>query len=372
MAGKLKIYKDINTGKYYIWNGSGYEEYRDNSKQQSGSQSSSQNSEGPQNDSEQQPDNNQSKSGDSESEEKSNEENASQPDSSKAGGESDKESDTSSDDTSGSGDGDGDNVEDSDEADASDGDSGRPLSSYGKDTKTINAKDITGDSPLADRVKAIQDIFNDNQSRSDVISATRKKIDQEKITKQEREMARYRQGPLIKFKDNLQNFIKKEVDTGRGKTWKKFNAKYYGTGIIKPGTSRLTPKSIPLINVYFDRSGSWDDAKTEVGMQAIGTLNRFVQQGLIKIDIYYFSRNVHRTKQAAEREGSTYGQPILDHIQATKPDNVIILTDSDISDCTTDVTVPGSVWLLFKGGQSENLIEHIHGKKQTKIYDLDA
>ena len=55
----------------------------------------------------------------------------------------------------------------------------------------------------------------------------------------------------------------------------------------------------------------------------------------------------------------------------TKPDNVIIMTDDDIMDIDESVTVPGAVWLLFKGGQSKNLIDHIHGKKQTNIYNLD-
>ena len=102
-------------------------------------------------------------------------------------------------------------------------------------------------------------------------------------------------------------------------------------------------------------------------MQAIGTLNKYVQRGEIKIEIYYFSEKVHKSKSAAEAEGSTYGQPIIDHINQTKPDNVIIMTDSDITDITTPTTVPGAVWLLFKGGISENLIDNIHGKKQTKV-----
>ena len=66
--------------------------------------------------------------------------------------------------------------------------------------------------------------------------------------------------------------------------------------------------------------------------------------------------------------GGTAGQPILNHIQLTKPQNVLIMTDSDIWDCSSTVVVPGAVWLLFKGAISKNLQEHIKGKKLTKTF----
>ena len=68
--------------------------------------------------------------------------------------------------------------------------------------------------------------------------------------------------------------------------------------------------------------------------------------------------------------GGTEGTPIMDHIERTKPDNVIIMTDDDINDIESPVTVPGAVWLLFKGGISNNLIENIHGQTETKVYEI--
>ena len=166
------------------------------------------------------------------------------------------------------------------------------------------------------------------------------------------------------------NFIKNEVATGRGKSWSRINKKYSGTGLIKAGTSRLASDKVPLINVYFDRSGSWNAQKSAKGAQAIATLNKYVTRGQIKINLYYFSNNVHSIEQQALNEGGTNGQPILDHIEATKPDNVIILTDSDIDDCRSYVTVPGGVWMLFYEGRSQNLMDHLKGRKLTKYFDI--
>lgn len=204
---------------------------------------------------------------------------------------------------------------------------------------------------VIDKEKEIKDI-------SDAEKANRKEID------------KYNNDPLVKFKLSLNQFIKKEIAVGRGPTWKRFNKKYANSDVIKPGSSRLRQNKVPLINVYFDRSGSWDDAKTRDGDRAMSFLHEYVRRGQIQVDTYYFSRYVHVDRKAAEAEGSTYGQPILDHITKTKPDNVIIMTDSDITDCVTDVTVPGAVYFLFKGGESQNLMNHLHGKRLTQKFDI--
>lgn len=211
-----------------------------------------------------------------------------------------------------------------------------------------------------------------SELKQNIMDETDEKIEQELAAKRAKDAARYKDSPMSRFTDSLNQFIKKEVATGRGPSWSRINKKYIGTGLLKAGSSRLASGHIPLINVYFDRSGSWDSNKTVKGAQAIATLNKYVNRGEIKINLYYFSNNIHSNEQDALSEGGTKGQPILNHIQATKPDNVIILTDSDISDCRTDVTVPGAVWMLFYDGRSENLINHLHGKRLTKYFDIEV
>ena len=219
-----------------------------------------------------------------------------------------------------------------------------------------------------EKAKRLKDALNRLKDR--ILDETEKKVTDERVAKQAKDAKKYTNSPLSRFTDSLNQFIKKEVATGRGPTWSKINKKYAGSGIIKAGSSRLASGKIPLINVYFDRSPSWDSSKTEKGAQAIATLNKYVVRNEIRIKLYYFSINVHSEEQEAKRENWTKGQPILDHIQATKPDNVIILTDDDIEDCRTDVSVPGAVWMLFYQGRSKNLMDHLHGKKLTKYFDI--
>lgn len=66
----------------------------------------------------------------------------------------------------------------------------------------------------------------------------------------------YKNSPLSRFKLSLNTFIKDQIIDIRGNSWSKINKKYYNTGIIKPGISRRANTLVPLINVYFDRSGS--------------------------------------------------------------------------------------------------------------------
>ena len=239
------------------------------------------------------------------------------------------------------------------------GDSNAP--SKGKDNK--DDIDIN-----LDRINQIKKAFEDAKVQAEITREAERAIDKERIEKDRKASERYKQTPLKRFMDDMNRFIRKATAHGRGDTWKRFSRKYQDSGIIRPGSSRLANKKVPVINVYFDRSGSWDDAKIAVGMQAIGTLNNYVRKGEIKINLYYFANRVGSDPDTVG--GGTEGTPIMEHIINTKPDNVIIMTDSDIDDIESPVTVPGAVWLLFKGGISNNLIENIHGQTETKVYEI--
>ena len=225
---------------------------------------------------------------------------------------------------------------------------------------------------MAEFYDELNKIKEDAKSKNSVDALDQENIDAKQIEKkknQQKELDRYRNSPIVRFRESLNKFIKNEVQFNRESTWRKYNKKYGEIGVLRPGkTNVMSP--VPLINVYVDRSGSWDASKTEEGIKAIATLNKYVRQGLVKLKLYYFSNNVHQEEQDAINEGGTDGQPILNHIAKTKPTNVIIMTDSDISDCRTNTTVPGGVWLLFYGGRSQNLIDHLQGKMMTRIFDM--
>lgn len=55
------------------------------------------------------------------------------------------------------------------------------------------------------------------------------------------------------------------------------------------------------------------------------------RQKLIKVKLLYFADDVHENAQDARNEGGTSGFPkVMKHIAATNPQNVMILSDSDI------------------------------------------
>ena len=183
--------------------------------------------------------------------------------------------------------------------------------------------------------------------RQAIEDETQNALDQDKAARKARDAARYRDTPIVRFTDSLNNFIKRAVATGRNTTWSRFNKKYDGSGILRPGISRRSANKVPDINVYFDVSGSFTSypEKIKQAEQAIGTLNKYVNRGEIKINLFYVTDKVYSSRADAEKVGmGADGRAIIQHINATKPDNTIIITDSD-SDVTGNIsaTVPGGV-----------------------------
>ena len=222
-------------------------------------------------------------------------------------------------------------------------------------------------SELAKRVEQIRKLLDDPDIQRQGKGESQRAVQKDRLIKQAKLADRYKSNPLVKFTLDLNNFIKQQTANYRGSTWTRFNKTSVRTGLIKPGITSYAQTDIPEINVYWDVSGSFSDPrKTEGARRAIATLQKYVREKKIKIKTWYFADRVSSTEQNAG--GGTNGQPILDHIQATKPANVIIITDSDISDCKTPTTVPGAVWLLFYGSESPNLRAYLRGKQETKSY----
>ena len=222
-------------------------------------------------------------------------------------------------------------------------------------------------SELAKRVEQIRKLLNDPDIQRQGKDESQRAVQKDRLIKQAKLADRYKSNPLVKFTLDLNNFIKQQTASYRGSTWTRFNKTAVRTGLIKRGITSYAQTDIPEINVYWDVSGSFSNpAKTEGARRAIATLQKYVREKKIKIKTWYFANRVSSTEQNAG--GGTEGQPILDHIQATKPANVIVITDSDISDCRTPTTVPGAVWLLFYDSESQNLREYLRGKQETKSY----
>lgn len=260
-----------------------------------------------------------------------------------------------------------------DKIDQSSGQKGADESNGGSDEDGAFSDYTLSEQDLEDIKKAIieiKDLLNDVTTGEKVKRDSAKAIKKERDDKKSREEDRFRNNPLNRFVTSLNGFIEKEIEYVRDRTWKKLNPTYAPTGIMRQGIATSIQRKVPLVQVYYDRSGSWNnETKQNIGKRGIDSLNKYVREGLLKVEKYYFDTKVSTSPE--NMDGGTDGTPILENIKATRPDNVIVITDSDIKDCRETVTVPGAVWFLFVNGVSDNLKDHLKGKKLNKSFEIN-
>lgn len=225
------------------------------------------------------------------------------------------------------------------------------------------------------RLDRIKDMLTDTEMGKEVEAETTAKVNKElkKIKAKDSEARKYTSS-IQRFSASLEKFVKDQIRKIKVGTWRVSNPRYEGSGILRRGKRKEESKNIPLINVYFDQSGSWGESDIKLGEEAIGVLNNYVDRGEIKIKVYFFANSIHDNAAAARSEGGTgAGALLIEHIQATKPTNVIVMTDDDFDswgeiNSAPKIMVPGAVWFLFRGAESKLLEEHLSGKAQTRKY----
>lgn len=228
--------------------------------------------------------------------------------------------------------------------------------------------DVETDDERQERVNRIKDMFNDEKTAQDVTDEAEKAIQKERQVKADRAAKKYNADPLTQFRLSLEGFIRKQISVEKEKTWKRMNKTYAHSNIIKKGRAKLENGHIPKINVYFDQSGSWGLNDVKLGEQAIASLNKYEQKREITIDVYYFNTRIHSTPPGG---GGTDVGAVINHIIETKPDNVIVMTDSDGGRFGPVAVVPGAVWFLWKNGDiCYPLIDHLKGAQLTKSFEL--
>lgn len=241
-----------------------------------------------------------------------------------------------------------------------------------KETTVIDAQDQKDKVDIAERVKEIQRRLADIGAKQRILDETDAVINKEKVKKAKEKEYREITTGLNKFRMNFQRFIKDQLEYYRGSTWNRPNKNYTGSSFIMPGRTMYAPSSVPSINVYWDVSGSFDDpAKTQGARDAIGTINQYVKRGEVKVNVFYFADRVSSTKDDAG--GGTDGNAVLNHIEQTKPTNVVVITDSDVDNAGSHrlVTVPGAVWMLFYDREATDFAKVLKGKQETKTYLVD-
>lgn len=252
--------------------------------------------------------------------------------------------------------------------------------------RVFDAIDALGDSGLTytsnedreTKVKEIKADIDNTKTRAELSAEDIAKIraEHQAIKAREKEAAKYvtkSPGQFKGFQDFLNSLyraiaLQVAAEEARDDTWSAINRRYGGTGVLKQGQriDELPNKKIPVIDFYFDQSASWSERDVRVGEQAVSALADMQEKGKIKINVYYFSNNVHTNAQAARNEGGTWAwNEIVKNVIATQATNVVIMTDEDMEDRydieghfsgrerkAMTYTVPGYVWYLWKHGEN--------------------
>lgn len=222
---------------------------------------------------------------------------------------------------------------------------------------------------LVERVAKIKDAFDKLRSEDTLEQEASAAIRKERQAKEIRKIQTKQSSGLNKFKLNLNKFIDDEISSEEEFSYRTENPWYADTEFVMKGKQETDNVNIPSINVYWDVSGSFSNpAKTAGAESAINSLQKYVRRGQIVMHTYYFANRVSDSRSGAG--GGTDGIPVAEHIASTRPTNVIIITDSDISQFPKTV-VPGAAWMLFYDSRSTVLENNLRGRKSTKVYDID-
>lgn len=270
------------------------------------------------------------------------------------------------------------NAETKEEAQSADdlADAAKETADAAKDLQNDISKNGQVSKKELDRLERIKAALSDLNNQAKALEETEKAVfTSQQLAADKKRRKEYEQNVNQQFIDSIYIFIRNAVASLRTPTWKRFNKRYIDSNpILQKGRGRTQNEKIPSINFYFDRSGSWNDAKIAVGQKVVSSLKVFERKGLLKINIYYFGDTIESDPNSPNLGGGTGAtQRILDHIEATKADNVVIMTDDDMEHqgkFTSNVTVDGGVWFGFVDGICKRIMKHLQGKKLTKAFEL--
>lgn len=167
-------------------------------------------------------------------------------------------------------------------------------------------------------------------------------------------------------------YITKKLDT-----WTAINRRYSSTGVLRQGQKymRIPAEHRPVIDFYFDYSGSWGREDIKTGHKALDAISQLEKDGLITVNVYYFGGNVVSDPSAVYRGSTTAWNDIIKTIKTTEATNVVIMTDSDMEYLSKKLkhTVPGYVWYLWKrGSNAQSLPASLRGDEGTEQYSFNS
>ena len=267
--------------------------------------------------------------------------------------------------------------------------------------RVFDAIDALGNSDLSyssdkDRELRAKEIKNDlskasTQAELSAEDVAKIRAENQAIKARDSEAAKYTPKSRNSFKgfseflNSLYRAIAMQVQSNevRNDSWSAINRRYNGTGVLKQGQrmEELPDKIIPIIDFYFDQSGSWTADDVKKGEEAVKALADMQKKGDIKLNIFYFANHVHTVAEDARAEGGTNAwNDIVKNIISTKATNVVIMTDSDMEhfgywggETPLKYTVPGRVWYLWRDGENApRLPRDLQGRGGTQQFSFSS
>ncbi len=250
---------------------------------------------------------------------------------------------------------------------------------------------FTSDEERAIRAQEIKKDLSSTTTQNELSAEDIAKIraENQAIKAREKENAKYQtkaRGSFKGFQDFLNSLyravaLQVATEENRDSSWSSISRRNSGVGVLQQGkkVQELSNKKIPVIDFYFDQSGSWDEDDIKVGEKAVQCLADMEEKGDIKINVYYFANHVHTDAQSARNEGGTRAwNDIIKNVISTQATNVIIMTDSDMEnwwsgDTALSYTVPGYVWYLWRNGiNAPRLPRDLKGRGGVQQFSFNA
>lgn len=229
-----------------------------------------------------------------------------------------------------------------------------------------------GDKSDEVRMQEIKDMMSDPKT-GDKMTYDKVKVSQaernrqKEIARKNADMYGHSDGNLQTFEMDFSKFLANEMARVQVSTWTRPNRRYVTTPFIMKGHKKIDNPHIPSIRIYFDQSASWSTAMIADGKKVIESIvNKYVKTGKLVVEVLYFAERV--SENPRNTGSGTHGEPIIENIRQYQPDNVIIMTDSDINDLKSITVIPGGVFLLFKNSISPNLQQNLRGRAITRSY----
>lgn len=203
--------------------------------------------------------------------------------------------------------------------------------------------------------------------------------------------ARYsNMGTLKDFEMDFYAAINNQIEMVRQEyqSYDEINTEYESEDVVMKAdlVKELPAEAIPIVDVYFDVSGSWEQKHIDVGEAAIASVKVFEDQGDLVLNIFYFSNDVDNVSMEHCRDlygEGTHGWPkVLQNIKATGAKNVLVMTDGDIEWLNDtgygakengSLRVEGCVWYLWKDGESSpTCLKRLTGAQGTSQFSFHA